>query len=355
MHIAFVIPYPLKKVASQRFRFVHYLDILESNGYTYSIYSFLSDRHFSIIYKKGFTVQKITAVFFGYFRRLVQLFHIIKADYVFIHREASPFGFPLFAWLIRKVFRKKIVYDFDDAIWLQDKTVGNKLINKLKFSGKVSKICKWSHIVSVGNDFLAKYAEEYNSNVVVIPTVVDTCNYHSIVKQHSANSATIGWTGSHSTTRYLNEILPELRKLNHECHFAFHVISNKKPNFELNNMVFIPWTEETEIKDILAFDIGIMPLTEDLWSKGKCGFKAIQYMSLAIPAVVSNVGVNREIVEDGVNGFVCVSKSDWFNNLKTLLEDHHLRQNLGDAARKKIIKNYSVQATQKAFLSLFNS
>ena len=163
----------------------------------------------------------------------------------------------------------------------------------------------------------------------------------------------IGWTGSFSTLKYIDIVLPVLRELQEQYDFTFVVIADKDPQLELKNYRFIPWSRKTEISDLLSFHIGLMPLYDDDISKGKCGFKAIQYMSLGIPAVVSPVGVNAEIVDDAMNGFLCSTNKDWKRRLEELLTNPILRSNLGQAAREKIKRSYSVQATTKMFLDLF--
>jgi glycosyltransferase involved in cell wall biosynthesis len=152
---------------------------------------------------------------------------------------------------------------------------------------------------------------------------------------------------------YLNEVLPVLKALEEKVSFEFCVISNIAPAFELKSLRFVPWKKETEVQDLLRFNIGIMPLTEDPWSKGKCGFKALQYMSLGIPALVSPVGVNKVIVDNDINGFICSNYSEWLEGLEVLISNISKRETMGKAAKEKVKFNYSVKANTKNFLSLF--
>ena len=285
-------------------------------------------------------------------------------DYVFIHREVSPLGPPIFEWIISKVLRKKIIYDFDDAIWLSDPNEKHTLLAKLKWKGKVASICKWSYKISVGNDYLAYFAKKHNKNVVINPTTVDTKGQHNPFlneersqenrKKASANSSTIiGWTGTHSTLQYLTPIISVISELEEKYNFIFLVIANKNPKYELKSFQYVPWNKETEITDLSMIDIGIMPLTNDVWSKGKCGFKLLQYMALEKPVLASPVGVNTSIIDNGVNGYLCQTNQDWMIHLELLLNDTTHRIRLGQSGRKKVVGQFSLLSNQRNFLSLF--
>ena len=165
----------------------------------------------------------------------------------------------------------------------------------------------------------------------------------------------IGWTGSHSTIKYLREIEPVLKKiLTDYSHVEFIVIADRKPDFlTLTSCTFILWNRHSEIKDLMRFDIGIMPLPDDIWSKGKCGFKALQYMALGLPSVVSPVGVNTKIIDDGVDGILCSTPEDWESALQQLIDNPLLRKTMGAKGRRKVIENYSVLSNSPTFLSLF--
>jgi len=354
MKILFLFPYPHATAASQRFRFEQYLSFLEENNLKYKLQSFLDEKTWAILYQKGHTFTKISGILLGYLRRFKVLFQLARYDYVFIHREASPLGPPIFEWLVAKVFRKKIIFDFDDAIWLSNTTQSNFLAAGLKYHSKTRLICRWSYKISAGNAYLAEYARQFNSNVVINPTTIDTQHWHNQIKNQSENiQLVIGWTGTHSTLKYLDELLPILQKLETEFDFTFLVIANQAPTWELKSLQFVAWNKETEITDLLKMNVGVMPLTNDRWAKGKCGFKALQYMALGIPALASPVGVNTEIIDHAQNGFLCKEPNDWEKHLRQLLQNQELRVSMGDNARKKIIEHYSVLCNQKNFLGLF--
>jgi glycosyltransferase involved in cell wall biosynthesis len=354
MRILFIVKYPNGEAPSQRFRFEHYFKHLQSCGITYKIASFLDFNTWKILFKPDYKWKKTRGVLKGLCKRLIQLFFIGKYDMIFIHREATPIGPPWFEWCVAHVFRKKIVFDFDDAIWIPAVSKNNSDIKWLRNFQKIKKICKWATTIVVGNSFLADYALQYNNNVKIIPTVIDTERRNKTKDQHKG-PLTIGWTGTFSTLKYLDIVLPVLQKLQEQYDFTFTVIADKDPQLTLNNYRFIKWNRETEIDDLLNFHIGLMPLYNDDISKGKCGFKAIQYMSLGIPAVISPVGVNTEIVEDGMTGFLCTTENEWSKRLEELLLNPALRTKLGLAAKQKIKEKYSVQATTEMFLDLFKN
>jgi len=283
------------------------------------------------------------------------LFSLNKYDFVFIHREAAPIGPPIFEWLITKLFRKRVIYDFDDAIWISNTSEANHWVARIKWHGKVAHICRWAHKVSVGNRYLFEYAQQYNKSVVLNPTTIDTEALHNRTKLvTNSGKIIIGWTGTHSTLSYLRELLPILQNLEKKFHFEFCVIADRPPTWTLKSMRFIPWKKATEVEDLLQFDIGVMPLTDDRWAKGKCGFKALQYMALGIPPIVSPVGVNQEIVEQGRNGFLCSSSADWAQALSALFSEAELRTQLGKNARKTVESKYSVLANAENFVQLFS-
>ncbi len=277
-------------------------------------------------------------------------------DYVFIHREVAPVGPPVFEWLIAKVFRKKIIYDFDDAIWLTDKLKEGFIEKIIRWRSKVGTTCRWSYKVSCGNDYLCAYARKFNSNVVLNPTTIDTEGLHNPPKERVlTDRITIGWTGSHSTLKYLTAIEPVLKMLEKKYpQVRVLILADRKPDLDLESLLFLPWKKESETADLAKIDIGIMPLPDDEWAKGKCGFKALQYMALEIPAVVSPVGVNSQIITQGEDGFICSTPSEWITALEKLVSDYKLRETMGVNGRKKIVERFSVLSNKNNFINLFD-
>jgi glycosyltransferase involved in cell wall biosynthesis len=352
MKILLLAPYPLSCAPSQRFRFEHYLDSMSEENLHWDFQSFLSQKGWDNLYKQGKSINKLAAVAFGFARRCKLLFSLSKYDIVFIHRETAPLGPPIFEFVIAKIFRKRIIYDFDDAIWMADQSNENTIWKALKWRKKVSTICHYSWKTTTGNDYLSHFASNYCQQVITLPTVVNT-QRHKKSGTKKSEIPVIGWTGSHSTLFYLDAIVPVLKQLENRFEFEFLVIANRNPQLDLKNFKFIKWNVETEIEDLDKIDIGIMPLEDTEWAKGKCGFKLIQYLSLGIATVASPVGVNSEIVKNGVTGFIACNENEWIDGLMKLLSDETLRQEMGETGRLLIEQKYSVNSQKEAFLDLF--
>ena len=353
MKVIFLVPYPIHVAPSQRFRFEQYFELLQSHGIEFEIQSFIHQKTWKILYQPGNHFFKIFGILGGLIRRLKIMARIRQFDWVFIHREAAPIGPPVFEWVISRLLKKRIIFDFDDAIWLPNTSKANSVASLFKSHHKISRICRWSYKISAGNQYLADYARKYNSRIVVNPSTIETDHYHNQVKDQYTEETIIGWTGTHSTLKYLQMVMPVLQKLEAVYHFTFIVIADKKPDIKLKNYRFVRWNHKTEIDDLLRFNIGIMPLQDDAWSKGKCGFKALQYMSLGIPAIASPVGVNKQIIDQGENGFLCASEDEWYDKLRLLIKEPDLRYLMGQNGRKKILEHYSVKSNTGNFLSIF--
>jgi glycosyltransferase involved in cell wall biosynthesis len=355
--ILFLVPYPPGEAPSQRFRFEQYLHMLGQHGYAFRLQSFTATSDWRVLYAQGRGLHKLLILFRGFFRRLFMLATLPAYDIVFIHREVAPLGPPVFEWLIAKAFRKKIIYDFDDAIWLTDKTRESLVERMLRWRSKAGLICRWSYRISCGNAYLADYARQFNNGVVVNPTTIDTETLHNPKRytvERDPSLVIIGWTGSHSTLKYLNGIVPVIQHLEEKFkQVEFLVIADRNPELPLRRITFIPWSKENEARDLLKMDIGIMPLPDDKWTRGKCGFKALQYLAVEIPCVASPVGVNTEIIDHGVNGFLANNTEEWLTCMEKLINDVRLRAAMGREGRKKVEALYYVSSNASRFLSLF--
>jgi glycosyltransferase involved in cell wall biosynthesis len=353
--IVFLVPYPPAVAPSQRFRFEQYLPHLAAH-YQVAVRSFLSPAAWHVLYLPGKHLSKSLHILWGFLGRIWHLLTLIpRADVVFIHREATPLGPPVLEWVIAKVLRKRIIYDFDDAIWIPNTSEVNKAAAFLKCTWKVRFICRWAWKVSAGNAWLAAYARQYHPRVVVNPTTIDTEALHNprLFSKPKSPLPVIGWTGTHSTLHYLRPLAAPLQRLHASHPFELLVIANQPPDFDLPGLKFLPWHKETEMADLLRMDIGLMPLTPDAWSEGKCGFKALQYLALEIPAVASPVGVNSQMVVEGKTGFLCETEEDWYHALEVLLLDAELRARMGKAGRAHVEAHYSVNSNREVFGGLF--
>jgi len=366
MKVLFLFPYPVGKSPSQRFRFEQYLEILKSAGIEFDLAPFWDIKSWTDLYRQGRYLQKALGLLRGIAGRFLIFLTVSRYHFVFIHREALPLGPPVIEWLLFRVFQKKIIYDFDDAIWLPNTSDENGMVSSFKWHSKVKSICRWSYKVSCGNSYLAAFAKQFNASVIINPSTVDTQKLHDPahhevspkesggLRTKSGETISLGWTGSHSTLKYLDSLVPVLQKLESTYpQLRLVIIADKKPSLAVRSLTFLPWLKEREIEDLLQFDIGIMPLSDDVWTRGKCGFKALQYMALGIPAVASPVGVNTEIIGHGVNGFLCCTEEEWLAWLRTLIDSPTLRKEMGQQGRRSVIDHYSVLSNTPTFLSLF--
>ncbi len=355
--ILFLVPYPQGTVASQRFRFEQYIPILVENGFQVTRLPFFSASQYIRVNSRANPAILAGVLIVSFIKRIVALLKVPGAAFVFIHREATPAGPPVIEWIIARLFRKKIIYDFDDAIWLTDNIHESRIASFFRWRQKASTICSLSYRVSCGNAYLAAFARKFNTQVTVNPTTIDTETLHNpalykLVKKEA--SITIGWTGTHSTLKYLQMLIPvfqHLQSLHKELRLL--VIADRQPDIQISNLKFVPWNKETEAEDLLKLDIGVMPLPDNAWSKGKCGFKALQYMAMEIPCVASPVGVNTEIIEHGITGYLATTPQQWIDLLDDLIRNENLREKIGKAGRQKVLARYSVTANRFNFLSLF--
>ena len=359
MRVLFLFPYPVGKSPSQRFRFEQYFESLKKAGIEFDLAPFWDLTAWPELYKSGRYLQKAMGLLRGIARRGTVLFNVSRYQFVFIHREVVPLGPPLIEWFLSRVKRKKIIYDFDDAIWLTNTSEENRIVSSFKWHSKVKSICRWSYRVSCGNSYLATFAKQFNASVIINPSTIDTEGLHhpahdDISPNDSQDRIVLGWTGTHSTLKYLDPLVPVLQQLESDyARLRLVIIANKRPSLAVHALTFLPWSIEHEIEDLSKLDIGMMPLSDDIWTRGKCGFKALQYMAMGIPAVVSPVGVNKEIIDHGINGFLCSTEGEWLACLKSLINDPALREKVGRLGRKKVIDHYSVLSNTSNFLSLF--
>lgn len=335
----------------QRFRIEHFLTHLEKQGYNIIFSNIITEKDDEIFYSRGRYLKKLLIVIRSFFHRLKDLKTARKADIVFIYREAYMLGTTYFEKRLSKL-SAKMVFDFDDAIWLNDTSDGNKNLAWLKKPSKTSKICKYSDLVLAGNNYLAEYAQKYNSNVVVMPTCIDT-NYHKPEAKDVSDRICIGWTGTSTTIKHYKTAIPILKKIMGKFgdRVYFKIIADIDSWDGEIPVKLVRWEKETEIKELGEFDIGIMPLPDNDWSRGKCGFKGLQCMALEVPVLMSPVGVNNEIIEHGENGFLCKNDDDWFQYMSELINSETLRKTLGENGRKTIIEKYSVDAVKDKFLN----
>lgn len=341
---------------SQRFRFEQYLEYLRQNDFTCD-YSFLiSPQDDKILYSPGNYLGKLSILLKSSVKRLRDVLKAGSYDAIFIQREAFMLG----TTLIEKLFSKsraKVVFDFDDSIWRnQGDSVGaNSNLLFLKNPDKTKDIIALSDCVFAGNEYLAAYARQFNRNVVIVPTTIDTDEYSRLSIFRQAERVCIGWSGSFTTIEHFETALPALRQLKAKYgdRIYFKVIGDGSYRNEELGIQGLPWRKDTEIADLSEIDIGLMPLPDTEWAKGKCGLKGLQYMALEIATLMSPVGVNSTIIQDGQNGYLADLPSEWVIKISSLIEDEDLRLRLGKAGRQTVVSHYSVLSERNHYLNLF--
>jgi glycosyltransferase involved in cell wall biosynthesis len=332
--------------AGCRFRVAQYIPYLREAGFDVTVSSFYTPEFFRLVYQPGRHTHKAASFLRFAARRAAELLRLGRYDLVLLYREAIPLGPPIVESLIARR-GIPIVYDFDDAIFLPNVSEANKAFGFLKNPSRVASIVRRSTHVIVGNQFLAEFATRYNSAVTVIPTAVDTTRF--IPADHSSGqrrNPMVGWIGSPTTFPYLEGIADVLRRVAADHPFVLRVSGAGRPaRFPGVQVENVPWTLADEVQLFNTCDIGVYPLTDDDWARGKCGFKAIQCMACGVPVVASAVGVNREIIQDGVNSFLVASPAEWAEKLGRLLCDVSLRERMAVAGRRTIEERYSLHVT----------
>ena len=333
--------------AGCRFRVSQYVPYLESHGFTVTIRPFYTPEFFRMVYKPGRFLRKSLGFLGLLARRLRVLRELGDYDLVFLYREAVPAGPP---WIERHIAKRglPIVFDFDDAIFLGDTSEANRSLAFLKDTSRSAKIMAFSSHVVAGNEFLATYARQFNPAVTVIPTAVDTTRFvpRSDRDRVPASGPVVGWIGSPTTYHYLEGMAALLKDTASRHRFTLKVSGAGKPvHFDGVSVEDVPWSLDREVELFNTCDVGVYPLEDNDWARGKCGFKAIQFMACGVPVVAAAVGVNLEIIRDGENGFLASTPAEWRDKLDRLLTDAALRERFSRAGRQTIEERYSLRVT----------
>lgn len=234
----------------------------------------------------------------------------------------------------------RLVYDVDDAVMCTSRGDDHP-----RRRDRFEATMRAADLVVCGNQFLADEAFRSTDRVLIVPTCINTDAYRPGLRAGGSHGLTIGWTGSRSTNGYLNDIFHVLSQLHGPVQLK--IISDTVEGFDFSRLghvphVFVSWSPKTEVLEAATFDLGLMPLPDNRWTQGKCGFKALQYMALGTPAVCSPVGVNRDIIHDGVDGFFAATLNDWFPVVARLLKDSFLRESIGRAGRRRVEEAFSL-------------
>ncbi len=356
MRALFLVPSPPDLAPGQRFRYEQWLQLLPPGSLEVDIRPLLSREAYASVYKPGAVCVKAAGTISGLARRMRDLVQASRYDVALVYRGAFALGPPVIETLLER--RVPVVYDFDDAIFLGDTSDANRSIARLKWPEKVERIVSTATITTVGNDWLATWARRFSDRVEVLPTTIDIDVYRPPDRRRPKRELVrLGWSGSSTTTKHLHTVDGALRRVLKDLPVELAVVGDA--NYTLagvgpaaDRVSVQAWTAATEIDEVSGFDIGIMPLPADEWSKGKCGFKGLLYQALGVAPVMSPVGVNTEIIDDGQNGLLAQTDDEWVEAVARLVDDEALRHRLADAGRQTVVERYSGQQWAPRFLKV---
>jgi glycosyltransferase involved in cell wall biosynthesis/SAM-dependent methyltransferase len=331
--------------ACTRFRISQYIDLLGAEGAQVTLLPFLTRTAFRHLYDPRKWLRTGLSLVAGMLRRIGHLPAVLRADVIFIQREAMLLGPPMIEWFAMRIGRRPLVLDLDDATYLDHaSSVYGKLSKLLKASRKTDRLIDWSSLVICGNDVIADHVRARGRPAEVMPTIVDTSLFSPRTYDFDRPVPIIGWVGSHSTTEYFNRIIPVLEKLGREFRFRVRIVGAGQPiSIPGVDVESLPWRQEREVFDFQTLDIGVYPLPNDVWAEAKSGLKAIEYLSVGVPFVASPVGVVAHLGNDGETHFLAETAEEWYDALARLLADRNLRRTMGAAARDYAVANFSVK------------
>jgi glycosyltransferase involved in cell wall biosynthesis len=331
----------------QRFRLEQWASPLASkHGVTMDFAPFESQHLTRLLYQPGHIGKKIYWVARDFLRRARVVARSRGYDAAIVYREAALIGPAVYERLLARS-GVPMFFDFDDAIWspTQDAASVNGFFSKLHFWGKTSTTCRIAAGVIAGNNYLADYARQRNDNVIVIPTTIDLDDYPVQLEPAANEPFIVGWTGSLSTLQHFEFARGALERLARQRRVQVKVICNEPPARPIEGAenVFIRWSEDREAENVGACHVGIMPLPDDDYTRGKCGLKAIQFMATGRPVVIAPVGMNNDLIQHGVNGFLAGTEDEWVEHLNALADSPELRARIGAAGRKTVATGYSAE------------
>jgi glycosyltransferase involved in cell wall biosynthesis len=358
MSVLFV-PFGTPLAPATRYRVYQYLPHLSGAGVRCRVFSSLSGyitkrmiqspdykKARKCLYYIQVVAEKITRFF-------IILLLASRYKVVFIQRTTFPFGMER----LLKAVNKNIVFDIDDSIYMPDTEEGGLLWHIKKYSKKkeVISILKNSKCVIVENSHIKNFVQKYCNKIYLITGPIDTVKNYARVHDAVSDAVTIGWIGSPSTTLYLNMVTGVLKELSKRHKIRVRLIGAGSYTIDNIDVEFIKWSEATEVSELHKFDIGIMPMPDNEWTRGKVGCKMLQYMANAVPAVVSYTPTNAEIIEDGSNGFLARSEEEWIGKLSRLITDPDLRKKVGLNGRRTAQERFSLQINAPKFLEILKN
>jgi glycosyltransferase involved in cell wall biosynthesis len=338
------------RAASTRQRLLQYIPYLAEHGVEVEFLPLLDNAHLGRVAESRGPDPFSTAK--AYATRIVQLFTPQRHDLLWVQYELFPYLPGLFERLAR-IGKVPIVYDFDDAVFHMYDSHSSPVV-RLLLGNKLAPLLKAAAACVCGNAYLETFASRYCDNCVVVPTVVDTHLYKPAPSRSSA-PIIVGWIGSPSTWKYVEPLLETITDTLRAHGAILRVIGAGPAARGLPGIEALDWSEEKEVADVQSMDIGIMPVPDTLWSRGKCGYKLIQYMACGLPVIASPIGVNTEIVTEGENGLFAVSPGEWEAALTRLILDARLRRSMGKAGRRRVEEAYSLSSQAPRLLEVLRS
>ncbi len=337
--------------AATRFRIHQYIEPLRRHGIDAQLRPFLSSRTFSHFYDSRKFVANVAGMGAGLLRRLGDL--AASADVLFVQRQAMTLGPPWFEWAMSRLPRRPLVYDFDDALYIPDKSpVYGRLADLLKSKRKADQLMSWAGAVLCGNETLAARARERSGCVEVLPTIVDGEEFRPAATGNDV--PVIGWIGSHTTFRFVERLFPILQRLRETSPFRLLVVGSGRDRIDVPGLdvVALPWQLGRDVELFQSIDIGVYPLPDEPFARGKSGFKAIQYMFVGVPFVMSPVGVCRDLGVAGTTHFAAETDDEWYASLRTLLDSAEARAAMGRAGRSHAVATYSLERQAAAMAAV---
>lgn len=349
-----ICPHPVGYAPGQRLKYEQYFDIFREAGYDITVSPFMSQAFQKIVYKKGKFLQKAFWTIAGYVRRVYDLFRIRNYDVVYTFLWVAPFAPPVFEKLTRKL-AKKMIYDIDDLVFLNPPSSTNPLIHYLRSPKNHISLMKSADHVITCTPYLDSFVRKYNQHTTDISSTINTDLYKPKKDYSVKEKFIIGWSGSHSTSKYLHLLDDVFRELAKTYSFKLLVMGDENFFLEGVEIEALPWKESYEVEVISRFDAGVYPLPDEEWVLGKSGLKALQYMAAGIPTVATGIGTIFRIIKNGENGFLVKSNEEWKTVLSQVMEDQQLRERIGQKAAETVEQQYSVNANKTVYLSLLDN
>lgn len=348
MKVLALAPYP-NEAACTRYRAEQFVQPLANRGITMTVRPFIDARLFERLYQQGSWAPTTIGLLQSALLRLRDVVTASTADVVFVQREAMLVGPPVIEWLTKRVLRRPMVLDLDDATYVSYTSPTYGRVGRiLKWFGKTDDLIRWADAVICGNRFIADYVASKGARARIIPTVVDTNIFRPVEHQRDNAEPVLGWIGTHSTFPYLEAIFPVLIDLAKRHKFRLRIVGAGRDAVELRGIAAenIPWTLGREVEHFQSLDIGLYPIDESLyegWASGKSGFKAIQYMAVGVPYVATPVGGSREIGEPGQTHLDATTPDEWYRALDELLSNPEQRRLMGAAGREYALQHYALE------------